>query len=546
MNVDWVILELTPKADGEDPEIIASSIRRHIKNAEVFVPASVVQREQVREYHWLMEGYAFIKNVFPLTTYKKLEETRFVQTPLYQYGKTQKLVSTITQQEIDDLKAKIKIEVDQGIDVGDEVMVISGPYKNISAHVTDVVPEIDSVMLRITLRSTDRLVTLPRAFLSLTTKSPISAFVSGLEKIRGWSNSFSLFLNGDYLQALKNSNRDLSLLDRVVEIENQIERLSGVPTLEPLPSFQNLGTKLTEVKMFEDSYEGLLVDIAESDKNLAHIIVDGTQLYIRCLSVPGLDQLTDAEGRRTGGIVGFLRALASYKKRFPQSKVTVCWDGSSQRRKSMFSDYKANRPARSGNVDFGWEWLRNYLPSIGVIQAYNAVEEADDVMASLTWEDPNSINLLITTDRDLLQTVTDNTHVLCPAMGAGKEKIYTPQLVEEEYGVTPAKMVQLRALSGDTSDNIPGASGFGPKTASKAISHYGSIDSLLKSNLAGMTKLQATNIKNATKQLKLNVELMALRKVDITRIPADSNKDLSDQKLRTLGIRVDSVGAFFK
>jgi len=213
----------------------------------------------------------------------------------------------------------------------------------------------------------------------------------------------------------------------------------------------------------------------------------------------------------------------------------------------MFEGYKGNRTIRTGEPAFGWSWLREVLPMLGVHQAFNVNEEADDVMASLArGQLSDATNVLITSDRDLLQAVNEFTYQLCPAMGGGRERLYDPPTVEAEYGVTPAALVQLRALSGDSSDHIPGVPGFGLKTAHKVLKPYGTVTALYQSNLAGLTKTQAANLRANAKQVALNVELLTLRDVPVTFVEPDIRQDGARARLKALGIRPDSVlSAFF-
>jgi 5'-3' exonuclease/transcription antitermination factor NusG len=581
----WVVLELTSKAEGEDPDIIRSSIRHHIKDAEVFIPASVVQRGPVREYHYLVDGYAFVKHRHPDHFYSRLEDTKFVQSPLYVSSGTKKdrRLATVTQQHIDKFRSQITVEVDQGIEVGDTVMITSGPYKNIKAAVTEEISEQDHVVVHIKLRSTDRLVSLPRAFLRLESKSPVIKYKDRFNRLLGWTSlakqlvgwpSELSLLDQAYkqysglegwvnrsatiYQALKAYYQEVSLSDLLErygsfsslskgqQLRDQMESLSRFD----LNALGSLTSKYQEAKHLS-GYCSRILNIYKDVQNMTegnlNLIVDGTQLLIRCMSAPGLGTLTDSQGRVTGPVVGFLRSLGSYRKRFPTADIYVCWDGSSQRRKDMFDGYKATRASRSSEPVFGWDWLRSALPLLGVHQAYNPREEADDVMASLVWGPlKESFCILVTSDRDLLQVVSESTQQLCPAVGAGSEKLYDSALVISEYGVPPESMVQLRALSGDNSDNIPGVPSFGLKTAAKALKAYGTVKDLMASNLAGMSKAQAANLRASAKQVALNMELMALRQVPITDIKSNPNQTEAEAQIRSLEIKPEGIlQAFF-
>lgn len=584
-ELSWVVLELTSKAEGEDPDIIRASIRHHLREAEVFIPASVVQRGPIREYQYLVDGYAFIKHRHPDSHYSRLEDTKFVQSPLYVSGghKKDRKLATVTESQIAKLRAQIVVEVDQGIEVGDTVMITSGPYKNIKALVQDEISEQDHVVVHIKLRSTDRLVSLPRAFLHLETKSPFVKYRDRFNRLVAWSEAARLTAGwptelGELNETYKVYtdlgqwvNRSISIyraLKAYYDEHNLSDLLTTHRSYSLLEKGQALTRRLETVWSSSLELSSLLAKSQESSflssicsrmlniytdvqhmtsTGTLNLVVDGTQLFIRCATAPGLGGLTDSQGRATGPVVGFLRSLGAYRKRFPSAAIYVCWDGSSRRRKEMYPDYKGTRPSRSGEPAFGWDWLREALPLLGVVQAYNPSEEADDVMASLVRGPlKESPNILVTSDRDLLQAVSENTHQLCPAIGAGSEKLYDPALVTFEYGVPPEAMVQLRALSGDSSDNIPGVPNFGLKTASKAIKMYGSLDALMASNLAGMSKAQASNLRASVKQVALNVELMTLRQVPFTEIKSNPDQTEAEARIKSLEIKPESIlQAFF-
>jgi 5'-3' exonuclease/transcription antitermination factor NusG len=585
-ELQWVVLELTSKAENEDPDMVRASIRHHIRNAEVFVPASIVQRGEQRVFHYLMEGYAFIQNQHPASHYNRLIDTKYVQGPLYMPTghKRDKRLATISAPQINELRRQIKVEVDQGIEVHDTVTITSGPYKNISALVREEIPEHDSVTVHIQLRSTDRLVTLPRAFLRLKSKPLHVVYRSNLEAIARWAE-MALQLacwSGGGFEKIHRTFRKLRQLDdllrRTRERYLSIRAYHARFDLEPLrskflefqrlrsgallrsqilavrspPNLSPVAKKHQDVVFLSNACArifAIYMDVKKmTEPSPMNLVVDGTQLFIRCLSAPGLSDLTDSQGRSTGAVVGFLRSLGAYKKRFPEAQVYVCWDGSSQRRKAMYPEYKANRVSRTEKTAplFEANWLRENLPIFGVLQAFNPVEEADDVMAALVRGPLRDCpNILISTDRDLIQLVSEFTHQLCPKVGAGKEKLYNPALVKSEYGVPPSSMVHLRALSGDSSDNIPGVSGFGLKTAAKLIKLYGTVTRLLESNLAGMGKAQMAKLRASQQQVLKNVDLLSLQDVQFDQIGSNPNQREAEARLNELEIKPDPILAAF-
>jgi len=171
---EWVVLELSQKAENEDPEIVRASIKHLLRDAEIFIPASIVQQGEDRRVEYLIDGYAFIKKVHPDERYFRLEGTKYIQTIVTTatLGTRSRRLACVGDADIDKFRSQIKGQEDQGIDIGDLVHITSGPYKNLKAFVIEDIPELDSVQIHVQLRSKDSLVTLPRAFMRLQEKAP--------------------------------------------------------------------------------------------------------------------------------------------------------------------------------------------------------------------------------------------------------------------------------------------------------------------------------------------------------------------------------------
>ena len=196
---DWIILELGQMAEDEDPALIVASIRYLIRDAEVFIPASVTQVGEDRVITYLVDGYAFIKRNHPDERYLRLEDTRYVHAVVRAPGTKRRVLAVLTDRDIDKFRLQIRAHSDQGIGVGDTVLITSGPYKNLQAAVVEDVPEHDSVQVRIELRSKDSLVSLPRSFLSLVTKISLPPYVKKAVEHREWFESARHILRWDSL-----------------------------------------------------------------------------------------------------------------------------------------------------------------------------------------------------------------------------------------------------------------------------------------------------------------------------------------------------------
>jgi 5'-3' exonuclease/transcription antitermination factor NusG len=630
---EWVVLELGPKAEGADPEHVRASIRHSIRDADVFIPASITKIGEERVIQYLVEGYAFVKRAHPDATYMRLENTKYVQTVLrhpvsLNRGRPIKQIAVISDAEIDKFRGQIRSEVDQGICVGDLVMITSGPYRQITARVENEILEQDAVQVFIKLRSKEAIITLPRACLRLVQKAERSPVMGRIDAVRAWFRGAYALLGwpedishvllpyktytrlGNWLLSGQQRMRFIRAIERpfvldfdsvqqrykiyarlsdwssrgrtivlasreppsitpLVDKSLQWERLSrwaygkslyaGLKAIYSLPPSPTLDARYIDWAWFQTVVERLDTlgrDIDNIEQRIRsggkigmpqNLIIDGTQLAIRCAMSPGLVELKDSTGRPTGGIFGFCQSLASLKKRYPSVTFWVTWDGSSQRRKNMFAGYKASRSDRSPMATFEIQYLRALLPKLGVFQAFNPVEEADDVIATLVRDRLcGQQNVILSTDRDLLQLVTPTDHQLVPAVGAGKEKIYTIESVTEEYGVGPDRILHVRALVGDTSDDIPGADGFGLKTASKLVKVYGTLERLFASNFAGLSQKQFNTLRAAEKQVRLNLELLKLQDdLVLTIVGPDPDQIAATERLREVDVKPDPLLAAF-
>ena len=276
-----------------------------------------------------------------------------------------------------------------------------------------------------------------------------------------------------------------------------------------------------------------------------NVIVDGLNLAYRCYYAPGMAELHDSNDRPTGVVCGFLKTLVSLTKKFEGAKYTVVWDGSSQYRRSKFSGYKANRTSGSLHTKQedgvpSWDqikYLTEILPFLGVAQAYNPQEEADDVMATLVRENfCGFFNIILTNDRDMLQLITSTDNVLLPTQGKRKEAIFDIPKLKEEWGVEPELMVPLRALFGDSSDNIPGVPRVPQKVLTNLLVKHRSINGIYESNLSGLTELQYRLMMESEKQVRLNLELMSLRNVPVTYVAPTPDTTVARQKLASVEV----------
>lgn len=575
MTTEWVVLELSPQGEEEDPEVLQKSINRMVKGKEFFIPASVIKVPGgSRVVHKLIDNYVFVKRQLADTEFFKMEGTRYIASILTVAGKVSRRIACASDQDIERMRRQLHIETDQGIQVGDEVVVMNGPYKDIKGKVIEEIPENDTVQVFISLRSKQALITLPRTFLRFVAKNSEeqhfhSPFFTKVTRIRDWIKKVTPFVDckPPKFKPLTEGYSKISKLDEWcvrgrrlcrlvadgaspsdmicgednVTLSAKYERFESMssfinrsgflfykPRLERLISDTDmvpinskniklayLQTAIQRVKSIQESIEIIERSIPDWGQSMVqNLIFDGHNLAYRAEKalrfVPG-GSLVDNDGKPTSIIYGFLRSVAALRKRFDQAIIYVVWDGSRQRRVKDYPEYKATREPHPESVHEEMLRLRTMLPFFGVNQAYNPEEETDDLIAHLTKVKlKGNHNLIVSTDRDFLQLVTYTDLVLVPKVGSRPETLYDPDKVVLEYGVAPRRMTHLRALIGDDSDNLPGVARIPRKVIASLLNTHGSLDGLYDSNLAGITTAQYEKIRAFEAQARLNLKLMNL------------------------------------
>lgn len=595
----WVVLETVVRSEQPDPEAVRKAISRVLPGTEVFVPAAVSQVGSDRVTSYLLEGYVFVRYDRPASDYFKLDGTKYIQNVLLSPGSQNrnKRISMVDDVHILKMREQIKQLVDKGISIGDTVMITSGPYRNMTAVVLEDFPEENKVQVHIGLRSKQSLISFPRSFLTVVSKSPLSSILSHLKSLQDWVKIVDPILTWEasveplqrsyraYIRSVEFFDRSINSIwfrmfssmvpnylvaintrmESLTRWENAPERLSHLTTFvhvyesretaellkklrAKMDRFVWLESVLNRIQTLWNDVDKLSKSLARKDKGRVmnhNVLVDGHNLAFRCLYAPGMADLRDSQSRPTGMILGVLRSLASLKKRFPEATLMVAWDGSSQRRKRKFSEYKANRKAHESVAAGAFDplgFIKEILPLLGIPQIWNPKEEADDVIATLVkGKLKGDMNVVFSTDRDLLQLVTPTTHLLVPPVGSRNEILFDPEAVQEAMGVPPNKVVELRALYGDTSDNIPGVPRVPKKVLKDLIQAHGSVDGLYRSGLAGLNKGQYERLRSAEPQVRINLDLATLVDVVVSTTPSDVDPDRATTLLRELDINPSSL-----
>lgn len=219
-----------------------------------------------------------------------------------------------------------------------------------------------------------------------------------------------------------------------------------------------------------------------SEKRRTFAVIDGNSLMHRAFhAVP--PTMNAPDGRPTNAIFGFLNMFLKMIDAFNPDGVVVAFDkGKPRVRMEMLPQYKAQRPPMDPDLHAQFPMIKELLAALNVPILQSEGWEGDDILGTMArlGEEAGCDMLLVTGDRDMYQLVTEHVNVVSTRKGLSDVAIMTPESVDDLYhGITPALVPDFYGLKGDTSDNIPGVPGIGPKKASALIAQYGSLDEVI-------------------------------------------------------------------
>lgn len=211
------------------------------------------------------------------------------------------------------------------------------------------------------------------------------------------------------------------------------------------------------------------------------LAIDGNSIVNRAFY--GIRPLTTKEGFFTNGIYGFLTILGKLREEVSPDAVAVAFDLREPTfRHKMFDGYKAGRKGMPSELAMQMPVLKELLCAMGIRVLECPGYEADDILGTVSVRSANEgwECYISTGDRDSFQLVREGVTVLLAATKSGQPEVrrYDPERIFEEYGLSPLQLIDVKALQGDSSDNIPGVAGVGPKTAVELIKKYGSVKAL--------------------------------------------------------------------
>ena len=260
------------------------------------------------------------------------------------------------------------------------------------------------------------------------------------------------------------------------------------------------------------------------------LIIDGSSLIHRAFFA--LPPLTNRKGQHTGAVYGFLRMFHKLLQDVQPRWVAAAFDKSRKTfRTKLFADYKGQRKPTPPELKEQFPLCMEVLESMGIPALELDDYEADDIIGTFAKKaDPSVEVYIVTGDRDELQLIDDRTRVMYTKKGISDIKLYDKEAFAEDYeGLVPLQLIDLKGLMGDTSDNIPGVPGVGPKTALKLIAEYGSVEKVLEHIPEVKGKSLKEKLENNKEQALLSKELATI----CTEVPG-LELDLSVYALKPL------------
>lgn len=246
----WYILNLTTQGEEEDPEVLAKALRKLFPSSEFFIPATVTYVGENRVVTKLIDNYVFVRSGLPDQVYKKSENTRYVLAALMKPDR--KRFESVRDEDIAKMRLQLDKLTNQDIQIGDQVEILSGPYRQMVVRVFEEIPETDSVSVMVELRSKSQILTLPRDFLRLVKKAEdekvgtsLTPYLNRLMKTRAWLSHVRLFLS---LPLRVGPVQDA--LQTWAQAQNYLSRYKGLSVLLDTPRLRNFKPLFTRLKRY--------------------------------------------------------------------------------------------------------------------------------------------------------------------------------------------------------------------------------------------------------------------------------------------------------
>jgi len=258
------------------------------------------------------------------------------------------------------------------------------------------------------------------------------------------------------------------------------------------------------------------------------LIIDGNAIMHRAYHA--LPPFKSSDGTPTNVVYGYLSMLNKVIVDFKPDYLISCFDTPEKTfRNELFKEYQSQRPKIDDDFIVQIPLVKQAVDVAGVVRMEKPGYEADDLIGTITriFETNKFRVIILTGDKDIFQLITDNVFVASPQLGLANIKIFDKSEVEKKLDITPNQIIEYKALVGDPSDNYPGASGIGPKTACKLIHQFGTVENIYKN----IDKVESEKVKEILKKERESVLLSE----KLATIMTDIEIDLDIEKLKFKG-----------
>ena len=266
------------------------------------------------------------------------------------------------------------------------------------------------------------------------------------------------------------------------------------------------------------------------------LLIDGNSMANRAFYATMGRMMKTPTGISTNAVYGFFQIMFKTIEEEKPDKIIVAFDiSSSEKRTKIFNEYKAGRHKAPEDLTIQFPIIKELLKTMNIPIVQKDGIEADDILGAIAKKEGKKENkiVILTGDRDYFQLVDINVNIRYPKTIMGKTEyiIYDNYKINEEYGLTPEKLIEVKALMGDASDNIPGVKGIGEKTALKLIIQFGSLEKIYEY----IENSDGKEIAKATLNKLIQDKEMAYVSRDLGRI------DIEYDYEKDLGINIDSI-----
>lgn len=244
------------------------------------------------------------------------------------------------------------------------------------------------------------------------------------------------------------------------------------------------------------------------------VIIDGNNLMYRAFYA--LPQLSNFDGEISNAVFGFANMLVKCINEIKPKYIAVCFDVAKKNfRHDKFADYKGTRKPTPDELKSQFPIAKEMLKKMNIQVVEKEGLEADDLMGCLSRQFDTE-NIIVSADRDTFQLINSNTSVCFPKKGITETINLGLNNLKEFYGVEPSQVIDLKSLMGDASDNIPGVSGIGEKTALNLIGKYGTLDNVYEhiEEISGKQKINLINCKEQAYMSKYLATIVVDEKLD--------------------------------